>query len=498
MSNDWILAGEVEDFKEGGHKLVDRPREQGDTVSTDKEGVSNRKIAVYRVNGEFYAMSNECAHKQASLCEGDIEDIAVSCKLASGLLTGAYADDGQQPPGLCVRCPKHRKKFPGGLYFSLEDGRAYCKEESEHWEDGFRVDVFPVAVSNGNVYVGVTPKNPVPQNSQQRGSTSEAGTKKAVAKQFSSWTVEKIEPYHVPDVVLVTVTLPEIPDQWRQRLDNWEQEMLAWHVCLRLPEMVPSSLPGSSSYSRVEGSFIERDYTPVSDWGELQEGRLRFLIRLYPGGKFSNALLHGCRVGATMEVSEPEATIVASRFPMAESKQLVLIAGGTGITPVLQLLEEALPASDMTTSRSKRSFGRLNQWEDLQVLLAVKNSTELLMLPELLEVFSKIPLNGRTKSLRVFLSRSQPGRQPSAEGSISDTSPVLECDQMTALEDALHVNTVNSRIDTQHLDSLISSGSRGRGEESAVVVVGPQGLLDLVSSYCAQNRPDSSVFILEA
>jgi len=29
--------------------------------------------------------------------------------------------------GWCVRCPKHRKKFCGGLYYSVSSGHAYVK-----------------------------------------------------------------------------------------------------------------------------------------------------------------------------------------------------------------------------------------------------------------------------------------------------------------------------------------------------------------------------------
>lgn len=40
-----------------------------------------RTIAVFRVGNEFYAISNNCPHKGASLCEGEvlIEDKVVRC-----------------------------------------------------------------------------------------------------------------------------------------------------------------------------------------------------------------------------------------------------------------------------------------------------------------------------------------------------------------------------------------------------------------------------------
>lgn len=41
-------------------------------------------------------------------------------------LTSAAAGSSA-PAGWCVRCPKHRKKFCGGLYFSVATGHAYVK-----------------------------------------------------------------------------------------------------------------------------------------------------------------------------------------------------------------------------------------------------------------------------------------------------------------------------------------------------------------------------------
>ena len=58
-----------------------------------------------------------------SLSLGDMEDLNFDFQL-----TSAPADaDGAAAAGWCVRCPKHRKKFCGGLYFSTTTGHAYVK-----------------------------------------------------------------------------------------------------------------------------------------------------------------------------------------------------------------------------------------------------------------------------------------------------------------------------------------------------------------------------------
>ncbi len=56
-----------------------------------------------------------------SLSLGDMEDLNFDFQLTSAPAAGAAA------AGWCVRCPKHRKKFCGGLYFSVTTGHAYVK-----------------------------------------------------------------------------------------------------------------------------------------------------------------------------------------------------------------------------------------------------------------------------------------------------------------------------------------------------------------------------------
>lgn len=57
-------------------------------------------------------LQDRCAHGRGSLAAGDIEDIEPSA-VACGRLPAKSA---------CVRCPRHRSKFAGGLWYSLETG----------------------------------------------------------------------------------------------------------------------------------------------------------------------------------------------------------------------------------------------------------------------------------------------------------------------------------------------------------------------------------------
>jgi 3-phenylpropionate/trans-cinnamate dioxygenase ferredoxin component len=76
-------------------------------------------IAVFRVNGELYALNDRCSHGNASMSEGYIED------------------DGT------VECPLHAARF------CLKTGAALCQPATE------ALQTFPVASIDGAVYVDV-------------------------------------------------------------------------------------------------------------------------------------------------------------------------------------------------------------------------------------------------------------------------------------------------------------------------------------------------------
>lgn len=50
-----------------------------DSGSAKLVEVDGKEIALFNVNGEFYAIANECSHVGGPLCEGDIEDDKVIC-----------------------------------------------------------------------------------------------------------------------------------------------------------------------------------------------------------------------------------------------------------------------------------------------------------------------------------------------------------------------------------------------------------------------------------
>mmetsp|Transcript_13691 Transcript_13691/g.43755 ORF Transcript_13691/g.43755 Transcript_13691/m.43755 type:complete len:906 (-) Transcript_13691:33-2750(-) len=103
---------------------------------------------------EFLAIDNICAHKSARLVDGDIEEVGECAR-------GCHLD-GSKIAGLCVLCPRHRKKFNngvpgGGLYFSLLDGHSFTKEDAKKHKDAFRQAIYSTKVENGRVFVSLEP-----------------------------------------------------------------------------------------------------------------------------------------------------------------------------------------------------------------------------------------------------------------------------------------------------------------------------------------------------
>ena len=78
--------------------------------------LAGRDLAIYNVEGQFFATDNICTHGQARLCEGFLD-------------------------GFEIECPHHQGKF------DVRDGRATCEPATE------AVRSYPVRVEGGRVWV---------------------------------------------------------------------------------------------------------------------------------------------------------------------------------------------------------------------------------------------------------------------------------------------------------------------------------------------------------
>jgi NAD(P)H-flavin reductase/nitrite reductase/ring-hydroxylating ferredoxin subunit len=261
---------------------------------------SDHEVLVYRHTAtQWHAISDVCAHKEASLHKGDIEDLP-SCHLSS-------RDDKSKPPGLCVKCPKHRKKFGGGLYFSLEDGASFIPGPSEKYTESFRVPVFDVQVRGDDVYVSRDPKN--------------TSANFAPAHDEFEAVLDSITPINHDSSVFVFRFDPATAKHPFPTVEDWP---VAWHVHLR-----------------VAAIAVSREYTPTSTAVDFEKGRIVFVIKVYHQGKMTLHLSQLSK-GAKVLLSQPKPTVstsLLSRVP-GTLRPLLLVGGGTGIVPLLQIARE--------------------------------------------------------------------------------------------------------------------------------------------------------------
>ncbi|XP_066446957.1 NADH-cytochrome b5 reductase 3 [Eleutherodactylus coqui] len=120
--------------------------------------------------------------------------------------------------------------------------------------------------------------------------------------------------------------------------------------------------------ARIDGNLVVRPYTPVSS--DDDKGFVDLVVKIYfkgihpkfpDGGKMSQ-YLEGLRVGETIDFRGPSGLLIYSgkgtfqirpdkKSPPVTKKvkQLGMIAGGTGITPMLQLIRAVMKDKDDQT-----------------------------------------------------------------------------------------------------------------------------------------------------
>ena len=105
------------DVPEGGHLRVE---------------LEDRPIAVYNVNGEFFALMDRCPHEGASLCAGDRVGLVQSSKPGDY----CYSRSGEM-----IKCPWH------GWEFDIRTGQSWCDPSR------VRVRSYPATVESGDLLV---------------------------------------------------------------------------------------------------------------------------------------------------------------------------------------------------------------------------------------------------------------------------------------------------------------------------------------------------------
>lgn len=100
----------------------------GDRIIVD---IEEREIAVFNLDGEFYALLNYCVHQGGPACEGR----------RTGKLVQADFDLRYERSGEFVCCPWH------GWEFDIKSGHNLARP------DDYRVPTYDVTVEDGELFV---------------------------------------------------------------------------------------------------------------------------------------------------------------------------------------------------------------------------------------------------------------------------------------------------------------------------------------------------------
>ena len=305
-------------------------------------------LCIVSSGGALAAMSDVCPHKQGALHLGDIEDAA--------------------PGGLCVRCPRHRKKYPGGLHFYASTGASYVVDAAactapltDAGGAPWAVDVHDVIVADGWVQVAAAPRRTAA--APRRPPPPSAWTRAVVASIApvgdDAWEL-MLTREGGGDGDGAGVGARGLP------LEGLPSDTPSWHVSLALapPAEEREGEGEGESKGEVKGEgagasaapapVLSREYTPLtplSDWdARAPEPRLGLLLRAYAAGALSPRLA-ALRSGDAVWVSAAEVTLAvpalrpprgSGQAPVAPGEPLGLIAGGTGVAPILQLARWAV------------------------------------------------------------------------------------------------------------------------------------------------------------
>ncbi|CAF0987723.1 unnamed protein product [Adineta steineri] len=129
--------------------------------------------------------------------------------------------------------------------------------------------------------------------------------------------------------------------------------------------------------AHINGELVKRPYTPTTS--DDNQGYFDLVIKVYPNGKMTQ-YLDKLPIGQTIDVSGPSGNLIykdnglfdiRSRKPepfvTRHVRHLGLIAGGTGITPMYQILNEILKEQSAIVPGQK---------VDIKIWLLFANQTE--------------------------------------------------------------------------------------------------------------------------
>lgn len=126
----------------------------------------------------------------------------------------------------------------------------------------------------------------------------------------------------------------------------------------------------------IDGQSVTRSYTPTSN--NLDLGRLELVIKCYPDGLLTGQYLANLNVGDRVLFRGPKG---AMRYSRGLCRRIGMIAGGTGITPMYQLIR-AICEDDTNTT-------------EISLIYANRTENDILLREELEKFARNYPKNFR-------------------------------------------------------------------------------------------------------
>jgi len=195
----------------------------------------------------------------------------------------------------------------------------------------------------------------------------------------------------------------------------------------------------SSHIVAHDDAMIARAYTPISMF--YTKGYFDLLIKRYDGGEFSTQFHDKMKLGSTMQFRGPVMTL--PNLPSNKYKTVLMICGGTGITPMYQIIRNIL-------------FIKKN--EKLKLVLLYANRSDILLKQELDLLQTKYPNRIQIQ----YVLEEKKGKNNSSNNIL-----------------------FGKRIDLALLRKFIPTDT---DSSTAILVCGPNGML---SSLCGNYRSNS-------
>ncbi|KAF5020292.1 hypothetical protein F66182_7668 [Fusarium sp. NRRL 66182] len=124
----------------------------------------------------------------------------------------------------------------------------------------------------------------------------------------------------------------------------------------------------------IDGQTVSRSYTPTSN--NSDKGVLELVIKVYPDGELTGKYFATLKPGDTVQFRGPKGPM---RYRRGLCRKIGMIAGGTGITPMFQLIRAICEDEQDTT--------------EVSLVLANRSEEDILLRKELDEFARRYPRN---------------------------------------------------------------------------------------------------------